>query len=243
MPKIVIKNLEVGYENAKGDIAIGLNDFSCELEDGSFNVIVGYSGCGKTTLLRTIAGFLEYDGEIYFDDVEISNLTTQERNVALVSQEYVLYPHLTIFDNIASPLLIAKAPREEIIQRVHEIAEYLGISHCLTRKPRHLSGGQQQKVALARAIIKRPQVFLFDEPLSNFDEQGKQEARQIIKDTVKKYGITTIYVTHDFAGALRMADNLIVMNHGKVEISGNPEDVYNSHGEVVSQFKQSTDNE
>ena len=237
MPKVVIKNLEVGYENAKGDIAIGLNGFSCELEDGSINVIVGYSGCGKTTLLRTIAGFLEYDGEIYYDDVEISNLTTQERNIAFVSQEYILYPHLTIFDNIASPLKIAKAPRDEIIRRVHEIADDLGISHCLTRKPKHLSGGQQQRVALARALIKRPCVFLFDEPLSNVDLPNKIEARTIIKNMIKKYQITTIYVTHDLNEALYLADNLIVMDEGKVVISGKPEDVLLSHHPLVMQLQ------
>lgn len=237
MPKIIFKDLKVKYKNKDKTEIIVLDGFNCELEDSSFNVVIGFSGCGKTTLLRAVAGLIDYEGEIYFDNTEISKLTTQERNVSFVSQEYVLYPHLTIFDNIAMPLLIARAPREEIIDRVKEIANYLGISHCLTRKPKHLSGGQQQKVALARAIIKRPQLYLFDEPLSNFDAQARSEARLMIKKAVKDYHMTAIYVTHDLQEAMSLADKIIVINDGKVEISGTPEEVYESNNKIVKQLK------
>lgn len=236
MPNISIKNLKVTYEN-KGSTIVAINDFNLEIKDGSFNVIVGYSGCGKTTLLRTIAGFVDYEGEIYFDNIDISNLSTQERNIAYVSQQYVLYPHMTIFDNIASPLVIAKAPRAEIIARVKEVAEYLDISHCLTRKPKQLSGGQQQKVALARAIIKRPQLYLFDEPFSNFDIQSRSEARRMIKAAVKDYNMTAIYVTHDFDEAINLADNIIIMHEGKVELIGTPEELIDSKNKVVQELK------
>ena len=236
MPNLTIKNLKVSYKN-KDSTVTAIDNFNLEIRDGSFNVIVGYSGCGKTTLLRTIVGFMDYEGEIYFDNLEISNLSTQERNIAYVSQQYVLYPHMTIFDNIASPLKIAKAPREEIIARVKEIANFLGIEHCLTRKPKQLSGGQQQKVALARAIIKRPELYLFDEPLSNFDAQGRSEARRMIKSVVKDYNMTAIYVTHDFDEALNLADNIVVMHQGKVVISGTPEELLESKNKIVQELK------
>jgi len=191
----------------------------------------------KSTLLKAIAGLIEYEGEIYFDSTDISNLTIKERNISFVTQNYALYPHLNIFDNIAFPLTISQAPKKEIIERVTEVAKYLGIEHCLTRKPKHLSGGQQQKVALARAMVKKPQLYLFDEPLSNFDQPKRYEARQIIKKGVKDYAATAIYVTHDFTEAMALADNIIVISDKKVEISGRPLDVYNSGNPVVEDLK------
>ena len=237
MPKITINNLKVTYTNKKKSIVTALENFNCVIEPDTFNVVVGYSGCGKTTLLRAIAGLIDYEGEIYFDSTDISNLTIKERNISLVSQNYALYPHMTIFDNIAYPLILAQAPRSEIIERVNSVASYLGISHCLTRKPKHLSGGQQQKVALARAMIKKPQLYLFDEPLSNFDLPKRYEAKMMIRKAVKDYAATAIYVTHDFSEAMSIADNIIVISDGKVEISGKPLDVYNSKNPVVEDLK------
>ncbi len=243
MPKITIQNLKVTYVNKKKSEVTALENFNCVMEPDSFNVIVGYSGCGKTTLLRAIAGLIDYDGEIFFDNKDISEISIKDRNIALVSQNYALYPNMTIFDNIAFPLSLAQAPRAEIIERVNEVASYLGIAHCLTRKPKHLSGGQQQKVALARAMIKKPQLYLFDEPLSNFDLPKRYEARMMIRKAVKDYSATAIYVTHDFSEAMSIADNIIVINDGKVEISGKPLDVYNSKNPVVEELKGIVDYE
>lgn len=237
MPKITIKHLKVLFRNGKDSFVNALDDFNCVLPNHSFTVVLGPSGCGKTTLLRTIAGFLEYNGEIYFENVEISNLTTQERNISLVSQEHVLYPHMTIFDNIASPLVIAGVPRDEIIKRVYELASYFDISHCLSRKPKQLSGGQQQKVALARAMIKNPQLYLFDEPLSNFDLRSRIGAREIIKKAVKDYNMSAIYVTHDFDEALFLADYIIVINEGKVAFFGTPKEIDESNNRIVNDLR------
>ena len=243
MPRITINNLKVTYHNKKKSEVVALDNFNCDIESDSFNVIVGYSGCGKSTLLRTIAGLIDYEGEIYFDSINTASLTIRERNVALVSQNYALYPHMNIFDNIAFPLSLMQSPKNEIIERVHVVAKYLGIEHCLTRKPRHLSGGQQQKVALARAMVKKPQLYLFDEPLSNFDLPKRYEARMMIRKAVKDYGATAIYVTHDFSEAMSIADNIIVISDGKVEISGKPLDVYNSGNLVVEDLKGTSQNE
>ena len=243
MKKITIDNLKVVYKGKNKTSVTALDGFSAVIAGGTFNVVLGYSGSGKTTLLRAIAGLIDYEGDIFFDDVDAYDLTVKERNIAMVSQEYSLYPRMNIFDNIAYPLVLAGAPRSEIIERVEEIADYLGIAHCLTRKPKHISGGQQQKVALARAMIKRPQLYLFDEPLSNFDAQKRAEARIMIKKAVKDHGGTALYVTHDMTEAMALADNLIVINNGKAEISGSAIKVFNSHNAVVDSLKGSVDND
>ena len=237
MPRITINNLKVTYKNKRKSEVVALDNFNCVIEPDSFNVVVGYSGCGKTTLLKCIAGLIDYEGDIYFDSKDVYDLSIKERNIAMVSQNYALYPHMTIFDNIAFPLSLAQAPKREIVERVNEVAKYLGIEYCLTRKPRHLSGGQQQKVALARAMVKKPQLYLFDEPLSNFDSPKRREARIMIRKAVKDYAATAIYVTHDFSEAMAIADNIIVISNGKVEISGKPFDVYNSGNQVVEDLK------
>ncbi|MBO4572535.1 MAG: ABC transporter ATP-binding protein [Clostridia bacterium] len=243
MKKITVNNLKVVYKDKKRGNVTALENFSTVVFGNAFNVVIGYSGCGKTTFLRAVAGLIEYEGDIFFDDVDAFDLTVKDRNIAMVSQEYALYPHINVFDNIAYPLVLAGAPRSEIIERVNNLAEYFGIKHCLTRKPKHLSGGQQQKVALARAMIKMPQLYLFDEPLSNFDPQKRYEARQMIKKAVKDHGATAIYVTHDLNEAMELADNVIVIDKGKVEISGNPAYVFNSHDEVVESLKSKVDHE
>ena len=237
MSNIKIENLSVKFESKKKPTVVALDNVSLDIKDATLNVIVGYSGCGKTTLLRSIAGLQEYEGYIYFDGVDGDTLSVQQRNVSMVTQNYVLYRTMTVFENIAFPLTIAGASKEEIIERVYYVAERLGIKHCLSRKPKHLSGGQQQKVALARALIKKPDIYLFDEPLSNFDAQKRSESRVLIKKIIKENNATALYVTHDFEEAMALADHLIVMADGKVVIEGEPLDVYNSGNEIVESLK------
>ena len=232
MPDISIKNLRVEYINKK-QVVTALDGFNATFKSGVINVIVGYSGCGKTTLLKAIAGLVDYDGQILFDDKDIIKLDVNERNVGFVSQEYVLYTNMTIFDNIAFPLKMKKLPRDEIIAMVVSLAKEFGIAHCLTRKPKQLSGGQKQRVALVRALVKKPDICLLDEPLSNVDEQRRSEMRAYIKGYLKKNNCTALYVTHNVAEAMSLADTLTVINYGKNEISGEPMAVYNSCNATV----------
>ena len=242
MPNIEIKNLTYQYKRNKNNIVVtAIDDLSCTFLDGSFNVIVGSSGCGKTTLLRIIASLLEpFEGQVLTNDVDIRNLSIKERRLAFVSQEYILYPHLTVFDNIAFPLKTIKADREEIIRRVYEVAEEMNLMDCLPRKPRYLSGGQRQRVALARAIVKNADLYLFDEPLSNIDPIMRNEQRIFIKKTMQNHHKTVIYVTHDFKEAMALANYLFVMDNGKIVASGQPLDVYNSGNSVVNDFRKAT---
>ena len=233
MPNIKLQNVIVVYEEKK-DLIYAVNDVSATFKSNQTSVILGYSGCGKTTLLKSIAGLLNYNGSITLDGVENEDLLIEDKNIAYVSQNYVLYPNMTIFDNIAFPLKNMGASREEIIERVNEMAELLELTHCLTRKPKHLSGGQQQRVALARALVKRPDICLFDEPLSNVDEQFRREARQLIKQILTKMSCTAIYVTHSVPEAMSLADELFVMHEGKFQISGSPLEVYQSGNPIMN---------
>ena len=236
MPDINLKNVTVVYEENK-NLIYAVNDVSLTFKSHKTSVILGYSGCGKTTLLKSIAGLLNYNGSITIDGVENESLEIEDKNIAYVSQNYVLYPHMTIFENIAFPLHNIGVPKNEIIARVNEIAETLNLTCCLTRKPKHLSGGQQQRVALARALIKRPEICLFDEPLSNVDEQFRREARQLIKEAITRISATAIYVTHSVPEAMSLADELFIMNEGRIEISGVPIEVYNSGNPVMNSLK------
>ena len=240
MPLIEIKNLT--YQYKKNGVVTAIDDLSCSFLDGAFNVIVGPSGCGKTTLLKVIASLLEpYEGEILTNSVDIRTLTIKERNLAFVSQEYILYPHLTVFNNIAFPLKALGANRDEIIRRVYEVAGEMELTDCLPRKPRYLSGGQKQRVALARAVIKNADLYLFDEPLSNIDYAMRSEQKALIKKVIHAHNKTAIYVTHDFKEALALADYLYVMDEGKIVISGKPLEVFDSGVEIVEDFKKATD--
>lgn len=244
MSKIVIKDLIVDYPGPKkkDPPILVINKLNATFEDGSFNVIIGKSGCGKTTLLKTIIGLLPYDGDIDVDGNDFDLYTIPERNLAYVSQDFALYPHLTIFDNIAFPLKLNGAAREEIIETVSKIAAELNLTHCLTRKPRHLSGGQQQRVALARAMVKSPSIYMFDEPLSNVDPSLRAEERQYIKSTIKKYGATAIYVTHDLQEAWSLADKIFVMDEGRIVLEGTPEELLDSSNPLALELKQLMDN-
>jgi len=210
-----------------------VDDVNLEVRRGEFLVLLGPSGCGKSTTLRIIAGLEKPDrGRVVIDGVDVTDLPPRERNVAMVFQNYALYPHMKVFDNIAFPLKLKKIPKDEIRRRVREVAELMKIEDLLDRYPRQLSGGQQQRVALARALVKEPRVFLLDEPLSNLDAKLRIYMRVELKSLQKRTGITTIYVTHDQAEAMSMGDRLAVMNAGRIIQIGSPDEVYSSPEDV-----------
>jgi ABC-type sugar transport system ATPase subunit len=208
------------------------------IKDSEFFVLLGPSGCGKTTTLLLIAGFYKPDsGHIFFDEKIIDDLPPKDRNVGIVFQSYALYPHMTVFDNIAFPLKLKKIHKEEIRKKVKMIAEFLGIQELLDRRPFQLSGGQQQRVALARALVKEPCLFLLDEPLSNLDAKLRAMVRTELKKLQKQLRITTIYVTHDQIEAMTMADRVAVMNNGKIYQVDSPDKLYeNPKNMFVAEF-------
>ncbi|WP_193173615.1 ABC transporter ATP-binding protein [Nisaea nitritireducens] len=205
-----------------------VHGLDARFEPGEFVVIVGPSGCGKSTLLRMIAGLESITGgEIDIAGTVVNELAPRQRDVAMVFQNYALYPHMTVFDNMAYSLKLAKLPKPEIKERVGNTAEILGLTEMLTRRPSQLSGGQRQRVAMGRAIVREPKVFLFDEPLSNLDATLRVQMRVEIKQLHRELGATSVFVTHDQVEAMTMADRLVVMNGGLVEQVGRPVDVYN----------------
>ena len=236
MPQIELKDVYVGYSSKSSGKVVALNGFSAQFLNGKINVVVGGSGCGKTTLIRAVGGLVDYKGSILIGNMQVKEMSPRDKNFAYVSQEYVLYPHMTIFENIAFPLKIAGAGHDEIIARVNGIAEKFDIIACLSRKPRHISGGQQQRAALARALVKRPSVILMDEPLSNLDAGARMTARLFIKKNLTGINCTTLYVTHDMKEAMALADKLFVMEGGKLLTSGTPTEVYNSPDPVVKEL-------
>src|SRR5882672_9274588 len=197
------------------------------IDDGQFVVLVGPSGCGKSTLLRMIAGLENItSGEIRIGERVVNNLPPKERDVAMVFQNYALYPHMTVAANMAFSMKLRGAPKNEIEERINRAAEILGLSQLLERFPRQLSGGQRQRVAMGRAIVRNPQVFLFDEPLSNLDAKLRVQMRAEIKELHQRLKVTTVYVTHDQIEAMTMADKIVVMNNGNIEQTGRPLDLY-----------------
>ncbi len=226
MASISLKNVVKRYGTGKtaNQVIHGVN---AEVTDGEFVVIVGPSGCGKSTLLRMVAGLEEIsDGEISIGGRVVNDLEPAERDIAMVFQNYALYPHMTVFDNMAYGLKIAKVPKDEIRVRVDKAAAILELGGFLDRKPRQLSGGQRQRVAMGRAIVRQPQVFLFDEPLSNLDAKLRAQTRLEIQKLHRELGITSLFVTHDQVEAMTLAQRMIVMNGGRMEQFGAPEEVY-----------------
>lgn len=198
-----------------------------EIEDGQFTVLVGPSGCGKSTLLRMLAGLEEIsEGEISIGNTVVNNVQPKDRDIAMVFQNYALYPHMTVKDNMAFSLMLAKKDKSFIEERVKKAAEILGLTPLLERFPRQLSGGQRQRVAMGRAIVRDPQVFLFDEPLSNLDAKLRVQMRTEIKELHQRLRTTSVYVTHDQIEAMTMADQIVVMRDGRVEQRGRPLDLY-----------------
>jgi multiple sugar transport system ATP-binding protein len=222
MAQVVLKNVQKRF-----DKVIAVDDFSLKIKDREFMVFVGPSGCGKTTTLRMIAGLEEITaGEIYIGERLVNRVAPKDRDVAMVFQNYALYPHMNVFDNMAFGLKLKKTPRKEIESRVHETAKILGIYEFLKRKPKALSGGQRQRVALGRAIVRIPRVYLFDEPLSNLDAKLRIQMRLELKKLHEKMERTSIYVTHDQIEAMTMGDRIVVMKDGLMQQVGEPLDLY-----------------
>src|SRR6188472_1183794 len=221
-PSLKIENLTRKYGNVKA-----LDNFSLEVNSGEFMVLLGPSGCGKTTVVRCIAGLVKpTTGQIYIGDQLVNQLPPKDRDVAMVFQNYALYPHMNVFDNIAFPLKMRKATKQQIKDKVRNISQLLGIENFLDRKPKELSGGQMQRVALGRALVREPKIFLMDEPLSNLDAKLRTFMRTEIKKLQKKIGITTLYITHDQIEAMSMADKIAVMNSGLVQQIGKAAEIY-----------------
>jgi multiple sugar transport system ATP-binding protein len=210
------------------DNVIAVKDVNVTIEDKEFVVLVGPSGCGKSTTLRMVAGLEEISGgKIFIDNVLVNDVPPKDRDIAMVFQNYALYPHMTVFENLAFGLKMRKYSKEEIQQRVHQAAEILGIHPLLERKPKALSGGQRQRVALGRAIVRKPKVFLFDEPLSNLDANLRVQMRTEISRLHKQLEATMIYVTHDQIEAMSMGDRIVVMKDGVVQQVNSPLTIYN----------------
>ncbi len=223
MAGISLKSLTKSWGNF-----VGVDDQSLEIADKEFLVLLGPSGCGKTTTMRMIAGLEEPTaGEIWIGDRQVNDDLPKDRDIAMVFQNYGLYPHMTVYDNIAYPLKVRGTPRADIEPRVRRAAEQVELLDFLARKPKALSGGQRQRVALARAIVRRPQAFLMDEPLSNLDAKLRVTMRAELKHLSHMLQITTVYVTHDQIEAMTLADRIAVMKDGRIQQLGTPEDIYN----------------
>ena len=222
MGKVILEGLTKKFGNV-----VAVNNVNLEIKDGSFMVLLGPSGCGKTTILRLIAGLEKpTEGRIYIDDRDVTELSPKDRDIAMVFQTYSLYPHMTVYENIAFPLRIRRIKRDELDRRVREVADMLGLSEMLHKKPRELSGGQRQRVAMGRAIIRKPRVFLFDEPLSNLDAKLRIQMRAELSRLHKQLGITSIYVTHDQVEAMTLGDEIAVINKGEIQAVGEPLEIY-----------------
>src|SRR5271163_335925 len=223
MARVAMRGLNKKYDEVHAVIDVNL-----DIRDKEFVVLVGPSGCGKTTTLRMVAGLESItSGRILIDDKVINELPPMDRDIAMVFQNYALYPHMTVYDNMAFGLKMRKFARSEIATRVQAAAEILGIQDYLARKPRQLSGGQRQRVALGRAIVRHPQVFLFDEPLSNLDAKLRVQMRVELKKLHDRLNTTAIYVTHDQVEAMTLGDRVVVMKDGLVQQVGEPLELYN----------------
>jgi multiple sugar transport system ATP-binding protein len=222
LAKVTLQNIVKLYGTVKA-----VENVSLEIADREFLTLLGPSGCGKTTTLRLIAGLEELTGgNIYIGDTLVNDVAPRDRNIAMVFQSYALYPHMKVFDNIAFPLKIRHTSKSEIDVRVREVAETLGITQFLERKPKELSGGERQRVALGRAMIRKPDVFLMDEPLSNLDAKLRVYMRAELKRLQKRLDTTLIYVTHDQIEAMTMSDRIAIMNEGKLQQIDNPGNIY-----------------
>ena len=237
MADIVLKKVKKVYKLSPDEArkagleyteSVAVRDFDLEIKDREFVILVGPSGCGKSTVLRMIAGLEEItEGELYIDGKKMNDVPPKGRNVSMVFQNYALFPHMTVYDNIAFALKMHKVPRKEIDRRVREAADMLGIGHCLHRKPKSLSGGQRQRVAIGRAIVCDAQAFLMDEPLSNLDAKLRSEMRREIIRLRETMQSTFVYVTHDQTEAMTLGDRIVIMRAGLIQQAGTPQEVFN----------------
>jgi sn-glycerol 3-phosphate transport system ATP-binding protein len=226
MASITLTHLVKRYPSGKTFTQV-IHDLSADIQDGELVVIVGPSGCGKSTLLRMVAGLEEItDGQIQIGDRVVNDVEPAQRDIAMVFQNYALYPHMSVFENMAYGLKIAKVPKDEIKNRVDKAAATLELSHLLERRPGQLSGGQRQRVAMGRAIVRQPQVFLFDEPLSNLDAKLRAQTRLEIQKLHRELGITSLFVTHDQVEAMTLAERIMILNAGVVEQFDTPSNIY-----------------
>jgi multiple sugar transport system ATP-binding protein len=222
MAKVALEGVTRRFETATA-----IEDITFEVPDGQFWVLVGPSGCGKSTILRAIAGLESItSGQIYLGETLVNEVPARRRDVAMVFQNYALYPHMTVAENLAFGLQMRQFKRQEISQRVQAVAQSLNIEHLLPRKPKQLSGGQQQRVALGRAIVREPKAFLLDEPLSNLDAQLREETRAELKKLHARLRTTTIYVTHDQMEAMTLAEKIVVLDRSRIQQIGSPQDIY-----------------
>jgi multiple sugar transport system ATP-binding protein len=220
--RIYLDNIERRYGTV-----VAIEDITFEVPDGEFWVLVGPSGCGKSTILRTIAGLeTSTSGSLYIGDRLVNQVPARQRDVAMVFQNYALYPHMTVAENLAFGLRMRKTDPQQIKSRIETVAQSLNIAHLLDRRPKQLSGGQQQRVALGRAIARQPQVFLLDEPLSNLDAQLRDDTRAELKQLHQRLGVTTVYVTHDQVEAMTLADQIVVLDQGRIQQIGSPQTIY-----------------
>ena len=224
MAEIILKNITKEYEN--GFLAV--KNVNLEINDNEFVILVGPSGCGKSTTLRMIAGLEDIsDGELLIDGVKVNDVAPQHRDIAMVFQNYALYPHMTVYENIAYSLKLKKVPKKEIDERVQNVALSLGLEDLLDRRPGQLSGGQKQRVAMGRAIIRQPKAFLMDEPLSNLDAKLRGQMRVEIADLYQRLNTTFIYVTHDQTEAMTLGTKIVVMKDGEIQQIDNPTNLFN----------------
>ena len=236
MPEIDIKNLVVSYQNRKVTNTV-IKDLSVSFPNGKISVIIGESGSGKTTLLKIISGIYQMDsGDIYFDDVMVNYLPPKDRSISYVNQELVLYPKLNVFHNIAFPLEIQNVPVDEIKQRVGEVAELFDLSMLLTRKIKEISIGQAQKVLLAKAMVKKPSLYLFDEPFSNLDKPLSHSLTLELKKIFNRNNDTVIFISHDIHDALAIADYIYVMEEGKIIAHNDPVTLLKSKNPKVKEY-------
>jgi multiple sugar transport system ATP-binding protein len=233
MAKVLLENIKRRFNNVTA-----IEDISFEIPDGEFWVLVGPSGCGKSTILRTIAGLETVtSGKLFIGDRLMNDVPARARDVAMVFQNYALYPHMTVAQNIAFGMQMRNIDRKLIQERVMNVARSLSLENLLDRKPKQLSGGQQQRVALGRAIARQPQLFLLDEPLSNLDAQLRDDTRAELKQLHQQLGITTIYVTHDQVEAMTLADKIVVLDRGRIQQIGEPQGIYaRPANEMVASF-------
>jgi len=233
MATVTLQNIARSYNQVKV-----ISNITFEVPDGEFWVLVGPSGCGKSTILRSIAGLESIsEGNLYFDGVLMNEIPARERDVAMVFQNYALYPHLTVANNLGFGLRMRGEKKSVIDNKIKQVAEILDIGHLLQRKPKQLSGGQQQRVALGRAIIRQPKVFLLDEPLSNLDAKLRDQTRTELKKLHSQVGITTVYVTHDQVEAMTLSDRIVVLNQGRIQQIGTPAEIYqNPVNRMVATF-------